>query len=90
MLGEESAKTIGSMMAAQRHGTSVITTFVGIVALLFGASGVFGQLQDSLNTIWEVQSQTRRRVLGIYPGAVPVALHGGSATGVFAAGCPWR
>jgi membrane protein len=57
MLGENSAKTVDSMMAARSHGTSLITTIIGIVALLFGAAGVFGQLQDSLNTIWEVKSK---------------------------------
>jgi membrane protein len=57
MLGEGSAKTIDSMMTARSHGTSLVTTIVGIVALLFGAAGVFGQLQDSLNTIWEVKSK---------------------------------
>jgi membrane protein len=57
MLGENSAKTIDSMMAARSQGTSLVTTIVGVVALLFGAAGVFGQLQDSLNTIWEVKSK---------------------------------
>jgi membrane protein len=28
---------------------------VGIAVALFGASGVFGQLQDALNTIWGVK-----------------------------------
>src|SRR5881227_819891 len=42
MLGPNSAQTITSMMAAQRYGSSVITTIIGIIALLFGASGVFG------------------------------------------------
>ena len=55
MIGERSAKTVESMMSAQKHGTSLITTIVGVVVLLFGAAGVFGQLQDSLNTIWEVK-----------------------------------
>jgi membrane protein len=55
MLGQGSAKTVESMMSAQKHGTSLITTTVGVVVLLFGAAGVFGQLQDSLNTIWEVK-----------------------------------
>src|SRR5256885_17178113 len=32
MLGESSAKTLESMMAAQKHGTSLITTIVGVVA----------------------------------------------------------
>jgi membrane protein len=30
-------------------------TIVGFITLLIGASTVFGQLKDSLNTIWEVQ-----------------------------------
>src|SRR5205823_4762166 len=53
MLGQNSANMLDSMMSAQKHGTSLITTIVGIIALLVGATGVFGQLQDSLNTIWE-------------------------------------
>lgn len=59
MLGEGSAKTIDSMMAARSQGTSLITTIIGVVALLFGAAGVFGQLQDSLNTIWEVKAKPK-------------------------------
>jgi membrane protein len=55
MLGEKAAGTVESMMAAQKYGTSLITTIVGLVVLLIGAGGVFGQLQDSLNTIWEVK-----------------------------------
>ena len=57
MLGEHSAKMIDSMMASQRKGTSLITTIVGLIVLLFGAAGVFGQLQDSHNTIWEVKAK---------------------------------
>jgi membrane protein len=56
-LGPDSAKTIESMMSAQKQGTSLITTIVGVVALLIGAGGVFGQLQDALNTIWEVKAK---------------------------------
>ena len=32
-------------------------TIVGTVTLLVGASGVFGQLQDALNTIWHVEAK---------------------------------
>ena len=64
MLGANSAKTLESMMSAQKHGTSLITTIVGIVALLFGAAGVFGQLQDALNTIWEVESKPGTGIWG--------------------------
>src|SRR5262245_45365323 len=34
MLGEKAATTVTSMMAAQRHGSNVVATIVGIVALL--------------------------------------------------------
>jgi membrane protein len=37
--------------------TSMVTTVIGSLVALFGASGVFGQLQDALNTIWSVKSQ---------------------------------
>jgi membrane protein len=54
-VGEQSAKTMESMMAAPKLGQNVLTTVLAIGALLIGASGVFGQLQDALNTIWEVK-----------------------------------
>jgi len=65
MLGENSAKTIDSMMAARSHSKSLLTTIIGVVALLFGAAGVFGQLQDSLNTIWEVKAKPGAGIWGL-------------------------
>jgi membrane protein len=57
IVGEQSAKTIESMMAAKKLGTSPITTVLAVITLVFGASGVFGQLQDALNTVWEVKAK---------------------------------
>jgi membrane protein len=37
---------------------------IGLGALLLGASGAFGQLQDALNTIWEVQPKPGQGVWG--------------------------
>lgn len=34
-----------------------MATVIGILLALFGASGVFGQLQDALNTIWGVKAK---------------------------------
>jgi membrane protein len=42
---------------AAKPGKSTIATIVGIALALFGASGVFGQLQDALNTIWGVKAK---------------------------------
>ena len=36
---------------------SAFATAIGIALAIFGASGVFGQLQDALNTIWEVKAK---------------------------------
>ena len=63
-VGEQSAKTIQSMMVAPKQGQNIITTVLGILALLMGASGLFGQLQDALNTIWEVQSRPGQGIWG--------------------------
>ena len=57
ILGQKSANVISSMMTVQRSGDSLIATIIGGVALLLGATGVFGQLQDSLNTIWGVTTK---------------------------------
>ncbi len=41
--------------SAAKPKSGTIATVVGIVTLLFGAAGVFGQLKDALNTIWNVE-----------------------------------
>ena len=39
---------------ASQPSKGIVATVVGVVVALFGASGVFGQLQDALNTVWGV------------------------------------
>jgi membrane protein len=55
LLGPQGAFAIGDMLAHQRqhpvHG--IITTIIGLVTLLLGASGVVGELQETMNTIWD-------------------------------------
>jgi membrane protein len=41
--------------SASRPETGLTATVIGAATLLFGALGVFGELQNSLNTIWEVK-----------------------------------
>jgi membrane protein len=40
---------------AGRHGSGVVATVVAFVTILVGATGVFGQLQKTLNKIWDVE-----------------------------------
>src|SRR5438309_7037623 len=39
-------------------------TIIGILLALFGASGVFGQLQNALNTIWGVKAKPGAGIVG--------------------------
>ena len=65
MVGKQGAEAIQEMLKnAHKPGSGIIASLVGFATLLFAASGVFGQLQDSLNTIWEVQPKAGRGILG--------------------------
>ena len=65
MLGDEGAKAVNEIIvAAQRPGKGLLASVVGLIVLLFAGSGVFGELQDGLNTIWEVAPKVGRGVWG--------------------------
>ncbi len=42
----------------------MLATILGIAVLIFGATGMFVQLQDALNTIWEVKPKPGRGIFG--------------------------
>jgi membrane protein len=55
LVGEQGAAAISTMLHhAQRPGAGIVATAFGMITLLFGASGVFAQLQTAMNEIWEV------------------------------------
>lgn len=65
VVGSEAAQGIQSTVAsAQSPAGGVISTVVGVITLFIGASGVFGELQASLNTIWEVKPKPGRGIWG--------------------------
>lgn len=56
MIGVDAAKSVEDMIAnVHQNESSVWATIIGAATLIFGATGVFYQLQQSLNIIWEVQ-----------------------------------
>jgi membrane protein len=67
LLGADAAKAVQEMVkSATTHSSAgIVATTLSIVALILGASGVFGELQDSLNTIWEVKPKPGRGWRGI-------------------------
>jgi membrane protein len=50
--------------SAAEPKAGILATAIGILIALFGASGVFGQLQDALNTIWSVKPKPGQGIWG--------------------------
>jgi membrane protein len=64
--GQKAAEAAQSMIDnASQDGSGVLATVISVVILILSASGVFGELQDSLNTIFEVKPKPDRGILGI-------------------------
>jgi len=58
LMGDTGAKAIEEMLVgAAKPGTGTVAIVIGVIILLFGAAGVFGQLKDALNTIWNVEEK---------------------------------
>ncbi|HET9378555.1 MAG TPA: YihY/virulence factor BrkB family protein, partial [Chthoniobacterales bacterium] len=49
---------------AAQPKTGILAAAIGILIALFGASGIFGQLQDALNTIWDVKQKPSQGIWG--------------------------
>lgn len=65
LVGQTGAEAIEAILEnASEPEDSLLAAIVSIITLLLGASGVFGQLYDALNTIWEVQAKPGRGILG--------------------------
>ena len=65
-LGASGAFAVQEMVAQARKPEANVWVSIGGFAMLFvGASGLFGQLQDALNTVWGVKQKPGRGVAGI-------------------------
>jgi membrane protein len=57
VLGNSGVQAVQTMLqSAHKPGRGVLAGMFGVIALLLGASGVFGELQDALKAIWHVPS----------------------------------
>ena len=58
MVGPSGAQAIQTVLANSNHPASgLISTLLSLVMLFVGASGVFTELRDSLNTIWDAPAR---------------------------------
>lgn len=57
LVGPAAGKAVSAFLQGSRNTThGIIATVIGLITLLFSASGVLIELRDALNTIWEVET----------------------------------
>jgi len=63
-LGDQTAESIENIIAkVSEQKSSVIATIIGVGTLILGSTGVFTELQTSLNQVWEVQVVAKKKWL---------------------------
>ena len=66
LIGVAGAQAIrAAIESTGSKGSGLHATGLGVITLIFGLWGVFGELQDALNTIWGVTTRPGRGVLEI-------------------------
>jgi len=64
--GPETAETIQSVVAnTYQSNNGILGIVIGIVSLLLGATGLFGQLQNSFDQIFKVQPDPKEKLFNI-------------------------
>jgi membrane protein len=65
-IGSDGGKAIEAMLAnAQKPATGIVGSVLGILSLLFGASGVFTELRSALNLIWGVEQEQTSGIVAL-------------------------
>lgn len=60
-VGSEAAAQIEAMIkSGQRSNQTFVATVMGVVVLIVGATGVFIEIQDSINYIWGIKAKPKR------------------------------
>ncbi len=65
LVGEQGAEAVGTMLsnAGWDSGAGTFGIIVGIVTVVLAATGAFTQLQEALNTVWEVAPEPGAGIL---------------------------
>jgi membrane protein len=65
LVGDTSALLLDQAISEAQSTRTGAAVVIGVGALLLGATGVFGQLQDALNTIWEANPRKASGLWGL-------------------------
>jgi membrane protein len=64
MVGQDTAKDIEEIIGSvNQSGATTLSTILSVAILLFGATGVFYQLQQALNQMWGVKPKPKAKIL---------------------------
>lgn len=75
MVGQQQADVVRALLSQTgNHHASVVSTLIGTVILVIGATTVFGHLQTALNQIWEVEAVPSRNLIWRLLGSRLLAL----------------
>ena len=56
LMGQQTAEVLqGAVASASNKSSGIIATIIGAITLIVTASGVFGEMQTSLNAIWKAK-----------------------------------
>lgn len=68
LIGSAGSEQVGTILshAKRGDGPASLATLLSVLALAFGATTTFAQLQDALNRIWSVKPDPRRNQLRVF------------------------
>ena len=67
LVGKVSAEAVEDLVkSASGKKSGVLATIMGTLAIMFGATGVFAELQESLNTVWKAPALKINKVAGFF------------------------
>ncbi len=66
LVGDQTADFVRSMVSSlYDRNANILATAIGLITVLIGATGVFDQLQESLNIVWNVDPPQNQGIVAI-------------------------
>jgi membrane protein len=63
-VGSEAAAQIQAMISnTHKSGNTFLASTISVIVLVLGATGIFGEIQDSINTIWGLKSKPKTGII---------------------------
>ncbi|MES2437368.1 MAG: YihY/virulence factor BrkB family protein [Patescibacteria group bacterium] len=75
LFGSQASSAIRTLITEIRQpGTSIVVSIIGLISVLWGSIGAFGQLQTSMKKIWEVKEDANPGILTVIKERVAAIL----------------